>query len=213
MKQNIQPKTRFLFLLLLCMIITGSTPDEPNVLTPETANEARLNRLQPPEVVMDAIGLKPGMTVAEIGAGRGRFVVQLAARVGEKGRVYAEDIDADALKYLESRCRKWELKNVESILGEENDPKLPSGELDMIFIISSYHHFSDPVKLLKTARPSLKPEGVLAIVEWMPRPERNYKTPAQIEREMKTAGYRLKKKDPLLKENNLMVYIFSPYKN
>ena len=68
--------------------------ENKTVLTPENANEARLNRLQPPDQVMDAIGIKPGMVVAEIGAGQGRYVVQIAARVGETGKVYAEDIDA-----------------------------------------------------------------------------------------------------------------------
>ncbi len=70
-------------------------PKKPSgVLAPENANEARLNSLQPPAKVLDVIGVRPGMTVAEIGAGRGRYAVQLAVRVGPGGKVYAEDIDA-----------------------------------------------------------------------------------------------------------------------
>ena len=80
---------------------------QQGVLDPENANEARLNRLQPPDQVMDAIGIESGMTVAEIGAGRGRYIVQLAVRVGEQGKVYAEDIDGPALRYCENRCRRW----------------------------------------------------------------------------------------------------------
>ena len=120
---------------------------------------------------MDAIGVEPGMTVAEIGAGRGRYVVQLAVRVGEKGKVYAEDINPDSLRHCRDRCRKWGLEHVETILGDVADPKLPEGELDLIFIISSYHHFSDPVTLMRNARSALKPDGIVAIGEWLPRNE------------------------------------------
>ena len=141
---------------------SGQGPE--GVLDPENANEARFNRLQPPDHVMDAIGVSPGMVVAEIGAGRGRYTVQLAVRAGEKGKVYAEDIDIAALNYLESRCRRWGLRNVETILGDVKDPKLPATSLDLVFIISSCHHFDDPVALLQNARPALKPDVKLAIV-------------------------------------------------
>ena len=141
-----------LFVFLLLTFANLSFSQQPqSVLTPENANEARLNRLQPPEQVMDAIGIKPGMTVAEIGAGRGRYVVQLAVRVGEKGKVYAEDIDAESLKHLEKRCKLWGLKNVEAILGGVTQPKLPDNTMDVIFIISTYHHFDDPVELMKNS--------------------------------------------------------------
>ena len=84
--------------VLACVLLLFSTSQaQREVLQPDNANEARLNRLQPPDRVMDAIGVKPGMVVAEIGAGRGRYVVQLAVRVGERGKVYAEDIDAASL--------------------------------------------------------------------------------------------------------------------
>ena len=121
---------------LLLLSVTGIAQQYKGVLEPENDNEARLNRLQPPEKVMDAVGIIPGMIIAEIGAGRGRYVVHLAIRVGETGKVYAEDIDASALRYLENRCEKWGLDNVETIVGDVTDPKLPEGELDLIFIVS-----------------------------------------------------------------------------
>ena len=182
------------------------------VLEPENANEARLNRLQPPEQVMDAIGVKPGMVVAEIGAGRGRYVVQLAVRVGEHGRIYAEDIDEESLRYCQSRCQRWGLENVETIVGDVTDPRLPEGELDLIFIISAYGHFADPIALMRNARPALKPEGVLAIVEWLPRDGAvtGDGSPQQIEAQLKAAGYRLERTDPLLESNRMMIYLFRP---
>lgn len=168
----------FFIIFYLVFFYVGAREQE-GVLKPENANEARLNRLQPPDKVMDAIGVRPGMKVAEIGAGHGRYVVQLAVRVGEKGRVYAEDIDAGTLEHLKKRCQKWGLKNVQTILGEVADPKLPEGELDLIFIISSYHHFDNPITLLRKARPSLKPDGILVIAEWLPwdKSQEKYATP------------------------------------
>ncbi|MGD8867877.1 MAG: class I SAM-dependent methyltransferase [Gemmatimonadales bacterium] len=177
--------------------------DTVSVLTPETANEARLNRLQPPEQVMDAIGVRPGMVGAEIGAGRGRYVVQLAVRVGQTGKIYGEDIDADALRHLEQRCARWGLTNVETILGDVDDPKLPEGELDFLFVISAYHHFDDPVALLAKARAALKPNGMLAIAEWL-----RSTSPEKVEAQMAEAGYKLERTETFLEDNGLYIYVF-----
>jgi len=199
------------YFLILCLLFTSCIlsygQDNLKVLEPEDNNEARLNRLQPPDKVMDAIGVKPGMSVAEIGAGRGRYVVQLAVRVGKKGKVYAEDIDKAALDHLEKRCEKGRLNNVEIIIGEVDDPKLPKGKLDLIFIISSYHHFDDPVTLMRNARASLKPGGRLAIGEWT--------TSSGIKKEimesqMNKAGYKLVKIEKFLEKNNMYIYIYQP---
>jgi len=199
-------KSLIIVILLIFFFVSaeaGIFRVQQNVLTPENANEARLNRLQPPDQVMDAIGIEPGMVVAEIGAGHGRYVVQIAVRVGENGKVYAEDIDAAALQHLEQRCAKWGLEHVETILGDVTKPKLPEDKLDVIFIISAYHHFSDPVALMKNARPSLKPDGIVAIGEWL-----NATSPEQIETEMKAAGYKLDRTETFLEKNNLYIYIF-----
>jgi SAM-dependent methyltransferase len=191
---------------------TGIALQHKGVLEPENDNEARLNRLQPPEKVMDAVGITPGMIIAEIGVGRGRYVVQLAIRVGETGKVYAEDIDAAALRYLENRCEKWGLKNVETIEGDVTDPKLPEKELDLIFIVSSYHHFADPVPLLRNARSALKTDGKLAIVEWLPWSEndREGTTAEDMEAQMKAAGYKRVRTETLSEAKPLNIYIFRP---
>jgi ubiquinone/menaquinone biosynthesis C-methylase UbiE len=194
---------------LMASVMAQEVQEQKGVLAPENDNEARLNRLQPPDKVMDAIGVTSGMLIAEIGAGRGRYVVQFAVRVGENGKVYAEDIDAAALKYLERRCERWELKNVETILGDVTDPKLPDGKLDLIFVISAYHHFSDPVALLRNARSALKPDGKLAIGEWFPTDESPGGTsPEKMEAQMNAAGYRLERLETFLKANRMYIYIF-----
>jgi len=181
-------------------------------LAPENANEARLNNLQPPGKVMDLIGLSAGMTVAEIGAGRGRYVVHLADRVGPQGKVYAEDIDAEALRHLAQRCRRGGFTNVETILGDLTDPQLPPAALDLVFVISSYHHFSDPVALMSKARAALKTTGRLAIAEWIPEKDgRGEGTPAErMQAQMESAGFVLERIDKSLEANELYIYLFRP---
>jgi ubiquinone/menaquinone biosynthesis C-methylase UbiE len=206
-------KHTIIFILLVFLLVSAAsqeTQEQKGVLAPENDNEARLNRLQPPDKVMDAIGVTPGMHIAEIGAGRGRYVVQFAVRVGENGKVYAEDIDAAALRYLDKRCERWGLKNVETILGDVTDPKLPEGKLDLIFVISAYHHFSDPVVLLRNARSGLKPDGKLAIGEWFPTEESpgSGTPPEKMEAQMNAAGYRLERLETFLKANRMYIYIF-----
>jgi L-ascorbate metabolism protein UlaG (beta-lactamase superfamily)/SAM-dependent methyltransferase len=138
---------------------------ESDRLAPETEAEARANRLQPPGRVMDIIGLSPGMIVAEIGAGKGRYVVHLSDRVGPEGRVYAEDIDAESLRHLEDRCQRGGFANVVTVLGDVSNPRLPAGSMDLIVIIGSYQHFSNPVALMRKARAALKKDGRAAIVD------------------------------------------------
>jgi ubiquinone/menaquinone biosynthesis C-methylase UbiE len=211
-KRTISRSILILAILLSAASTALAVQDWEGALKPENFNEARLNNLQPPEKVMDAIGLKPGMITAEIGAGQGRYVMQLAHRVGNDGKVYAEDINAEALRHLEQRCTRFGIENVETVLGEVKDPKLPDNRLDLIFIISSYHHFEDPVELLRKAKPSLKPTGVLAIGEWVRREgERGEGTsPETMEAQMKEAGYRLERTETFLKDNNLYIYLFRP---
>ncbi len=214
MKHRVYRAVFFVFVVLFILNGFGGGADvslqQKSVLDPENENEARLNRLMPPEEVFKIVDISPGMTVAEIGAGKGRFVVQLAVRVGSKGKVYAEDIDDSALRYLESRCERWDLENVEAILGDVIDPKLPEGELDLIMVVSSYHHFDDPVSLIRNAKSALKPEGKLAIVEWVPwnRNDREGTPPEEVEEEMNVAGYRLERTKSLDLAKKLNIYIF-----
>ncbi|OGD26622.1 MAG: hypothetical protein A2Y56_09750 [Candidatus Aminicenantes bacterium RBG_13_63_10] len=215
-KTILRPAAAACLALLLAASASLCRPQDPQrgVLAPEDANEARLNGLQPPGKVMDIIGLKPGMVAAEIGAGRGRFVVQFAVRVGESGKVYAEDIDAAALDHLKRRCERWKLRNVETILGDVTNPRLPTGELDLIFVISSYHHFDDPTALMRNARPALKPGGTLAIAEWIPTADRRGGTPPEtVESQMRAAGFDLVRTDLSLEANRLAIYLFRPRMN
>ena len=134
----------------------------------EPSVERRLNERQPPERVMDSLGIRPGMTVAEVGVGQGRYGVRVARRLGEAGRFIGVDIHRGRLSAFEERCRREGLGNVEAVLGEATDPRLPPGEVDLVYIISTYHHVEDPVGLLRGIAPCLRPGGRLAVVERVP---------------------------------------------
>lgn len=95
-------KSALLISILICLSAFSVAQDKK---VPVEPSETWLNSQHQPEKLMDAIGLKEGMTIADIGAGRGRMTVFFSLRVGESGRVFANDIDKDALKYLENRCR------------------------------------------------------------------------------------------------------------
>jgi len=211
-------KLKELFIVIITVFLLLSVSVHPRqttgVLEPENDNEARLNRLLPPEEIMDAAGVTQGMVVAEIGAGRGRFAVHLAVRIGADGLLYAEDINKASLRHLENRFEQWGLPHVETILGDITDPKLPAGELDLIFVVSSYHHFRDPVALLRNAKPALNEDGRLAIAEWQPwnKSDREGTAPEVMEAQMKDAGYRLIRTESLDVAKPLNIYVFCPLK-
>ena len=131
--------------------------------TASALDEAKRDRRLLPERVIDAVGVRPGMVVGEVGAGRGYFTVKLARRVGPDGRVFANDIDGDALAELERRCREEKLHNVVTVEGEEEDPLLPERALEVVFLVYTLHHIAHPVELLRNLEPCLA-DGALVVV-------------------------------------------------
>lgn len=121
--------------------------------------------LQPPKKIMDVIGVKPGMVIGEVGAGRGRFTVYLAREVGTKGKIYANDIDKNAISYLSERVKKLGFKNVETIIGKQDETLIPEKSLDMAIMVWVYHMIDKPDALLKNLKRSLKPGAKLVIVD------------------------------------------------
>jgi len=131
-------------------------------------DEEQNNAFQPPAEVMDKVGVREGMVVGEFGAGRGRFTLPLAARVGEKGLVYANDIDKSMQSFVDERCRRAGLENVKTILGEVDDPRFPERSLDMAFSSLVYHEITEPVTFLRNLLPALKPGAAIVIVDNAP---------------------------------------------
>jgi len=171
--------------------------------------EERLNQKQPPIQIMDTIGLKPGMVIGDIGAGRGRFTVWFADRVGEKGRVYANDIVEDYLREIDNRCQSLGFKNVVTCLGTVERPNIPEGVLDIAFMINVYHHLDKPVELLTNLAPALKSEGVLVIAEAVPGKFKHegHSTPKEkLIEEADQAGYKLEKIETFLEWDDLYFF-------
>ena len=165
--------------------------------------------LQPPERIMDAIGLKPGMVIGEVGAGTGRFTVWLARRVGVKGLVYANDIDPSALSLLEKESRRNGLSNIRTILGQTHDPGFPPRSLDMAFMINVYNALEDPVRFLRSLAPALKPGATLAIVLDDPAKSGGESprsaTRAQFLATVEKAGFKVQKEETFLPRDGLYV--------
>jgi predicted methyltransferase len=123
------------------------------------------DRWQRPAEVMDALGLRPGSVVADIGAGRGYFTVHLAERVGNAGKVYAVDIDKSILRKLRDEAEKRKLPQIEVVEGTADDPHLPAGGLDAVLIVNAYHEFRQHDAMLQAIRHALRPGGVVGIIE------------------------------------------------
>ena len=162
------------YMIILLMALTAILPAQEAAQASRDAvqlaepQEKRSNEVQPPELVMDILSIRPGLVIGEVGAGRGRVTVHIAARVGDKGKVYANDIDAAAVDYLKTRCRRQGLTNVEAILSLPDDARFPQNTLDLVIMCWVYHHVDNPVPLLKSLLPSLKPWGLVVLVEPTP---------------------------------------------
>ena len=205
---------RFVLLIFMAVMVAAPSVSAPAAyrLDAQTveAREKWINDRQPPAQVMDAIGLKPGMVVGEVGAGRGRYTIHLAARVGPAGHVYANDIDKDGLDVIRERCRKDGLGNVETVLGRVDDPLFPKASLDLVFMVYSYHHLTRPVDMLKAIAPSLKSGATVVVIDPDPvktpgESESEYTPREKIEREAGAAGFEIVGMETFLPRDNLFI--------
>lgn len=137
----------------------------------KAAQAKREQDLRMPDIVQ-ALALKQGSRIADIGAGDGDYESMLSNAVGKDGRVYAEDIGSNALKNLRERMKSTGLENVEVVEGVADDPKLPAN-LDSVLMVISYHEVADPQKMLEHVAAALKPRGRLVVVEMAPHKTAN----------------------------------------
>ena len=132
------------------------------IVTDTWSTEEERDAARETEQVFAAVGIRPGMAVADVGAGSGYYVTRLSRAVGPQGRVYGEDIIPEYLKGLQDRVGRMGLKNVTTVLGTVDDPKLPAGALDVAFLVHMYHEIEQPYALLHRLAGSFKPGGRLA---------------------------------------------------
>ena len=119
-----------------------------------------------PDRVLAALELKPGMTVADIGAGSGYYSWRMAERVGARGAVYAVDVQPEMLALLQQQMSQRGAANVKPLLGTTADLRLPTGALDLALMVDVYHELEFPYEMLASIARALKPGGRLAFVEF-----------------------------------------------
>lgn len=157
----------------------------------EFSNEDQRDNLGEAKVVMDLAAIKPGTTVADIGAGEGYYTIRLAERVGLKGRVLAQDIDPKSIQRLGQRVERERLDNVAIRTGAPEDPKLPAGSFDRIFMVHMYHEVGEPYAFLWYLRPALKAGGQVVVVDVDRPTDQHGISPRQLFCEFNAVGFRL----------------------
>jgi len=140
--------------------------------------------------VMDSLQLKPGKSVADIGAGSGWFTVRAAARVAPGGVVYAEDINPAAIDYIQKRAEREKLLNIHALLGTVDDTKLPPQSVDAVLILKTYHEFAHPIPLMTKLKASLKSGARVGIIDRNGDGADHGIMPEVVEKEMEQAGYK-----------------------
>ena len=124
------------------------------------------NREEDTELSLKLIEVRPGLVVADIGAGSGYYSTRMARLVGPAGRVYAVDIQQAMLDIIRDRMARERLTNIDLVLGSDTDPKLPRAAVDLVIMVDVYHEFSQPQVMLRRIRESLKPDGRLVLLEY-----------------------------------------------
>ena len=163
-----------------------------------------------PQEMLDQLNLKDGLVVCDLGSGDGYHTLQIAPRVGPSGKVVAVDIQPQMLQELARRLAEKKIENVETVVGELWDPKLPEKSVDLVLMVDVYHEFSHPVHMLAALRKALKPNGLIALVEFraedptvLIRAEHKM-TKAQILKEYSANGFSVAKEYDRLPWQHLM---------
>ena len=186
-------------------------PDRPvaNIVSPIWHDEKERDDAGEPGQLVRLLGIKSGMTVADIGAGSGYYVVRVSPIVGAGGRVIAEDIKPEYLRGLRKRVRDLGLQNVTISLGEPHDPRLPADSVDVAILVHMYHEIAQPSALLYNLVPALKPGARVGIVDAF-APTSEHGTPPSVLRcELAVVGYREVSLDRL-DGSNAYLAIFAP---
>jgi ubiquinone/menaquinone biosynthesis C-methylase UbiE len=173
----------------------------PNVMEYlERLDRPERDQDQKPGLVVEALGLKPGMSVADLGSGSGYFTRRFVEAVTETGKVYAIDLEPAALKYVEERlARMHRPYHAEFILARPESPKLPIESVDLIFVCNTFHHLEDRPTYFRNVRSALKSGGRIAIIDYyhdersgeLGFPKKHLVARETVVKELAVAGYSL----------------------
>ena len=162
-----------------------------------------------PDHVMDVVGVKSGMVIGEVGAGHGYFTFHLSRRVGESGKIYANDIASRALATIRRKCEEEGIANIETVIGEVKNPLFPDAVLDMVFIVNAFHDLAKPVELLNNIVPSLKPGAPVVIIDRDPDKVGGYNrhvlTQEEVLEHIKNSDFDLDRIETFLPQHNIYI--------
>jgi len=189
------------FVMAMCLIVTA-----PSLCFGQGGRET----WQPPEKILDAIGVRTGMRVGEAGAGEGYFTFPLARRVGPGGVVFANDISTSSLDVIRARVGREGLKNIKTVVGTVEDPLFPERNLDAVVMLYVLHMLERPIPFLKNLHPYLRPGGMLVIIERNTEVERahspSFMTNRQILGTVSETGYDLDRTETVLPRDTIYIY-------
>ena len=163
------------------------------------------------DLLIAGLSLSEDFVVADIGAGTGYFTFPVAQRVPQ-GRVFSVDIQPEMLARIEQRAARENVANVETILGEEDDPKLPDNEIDLAFIVDAYHEFSFPREMGERLKEALKPGGQLVLVEYraedpgVPIKPLHKMSERQVKQEMAAIGLAWVRTESYLPQQHVLIF-------
>jgi predicted methyltransferase len=203
---------------ILCPVVSSGQEHARHEHRRDPARDRDRWMWQQPEKVMDVVGIKPGMAVADVGAGEGYFTFRLAQRVGSDGRVYAEDIDERGLRRIKELAAEDGLTNVELITGKKDDPLLPKAAVDLALMVNVFHFIERPLEFFGNLRTGLKPGATLVIVQWdsekmsveveLSPSDRDLYSQENLLKTLEDAGYEVVRIESFLPVQN--IYIFRP---
>ncbi|PQO41746.1 class I SAM-dependent methyltransferase [Blastopirellula marina] len=162
--------------------------------------------------MLENLGVKPGMTICDMGCGNGFYSLQLAEMVGKEGKILAVDIQSEMLRLLKARAEEQGIDNIELILGDIDNPKLPEGKVDLVMCVDVYHEFSHPEEMLAGMRKALKPDGMIVLLEFrmedpkVPIKRLHKMSKKQILKEYKANGFQLAKEYDDLPWQHMMFF-------
>ncbi len=165
-----------------------------------------------PDAALQLIGLRRGMTVADVGAGSGYMTMRMAKVVGPAGKVYANDIQPAMLRIVEEKARADGLSNVAVVLGTDTDARLPQDAIDMAVLVDVYHEFRHPQEMLRSIRRSLKAGGELVLVEYrtedpsIPIAPTHRMSVADLRTEVEPEGFSFERVIPGLPRQHIVVF-------
>ena len=157
--------------------------------------------------VMDLLNISEGRRVADLGAGSGWFTVRAANRVGNKGKIFAVEINDEYIKHINERAKRENLSNIQTVLGTEDDPKLPERSIDAVLILKTYHEIGQPVKVLQNLKKALKKDGLVGIIDRNGKGDDHGIDKEKVIEEAKRAGFVLKEEHDFVKPDEMDYFL------